>query len=154
MKFYSRITRKPYSVFEEIKDGFKVVKKTRLCVFRDGVLETDDPELIKKLSKRPDLFKTDKPWPSNRWEETEEGRELLEKGEALDIDIRHIRKEALIKQIEEKEGEKGNLKSKVKSKILSYQELLIKAKKLDIPVHKRKKEDIAKDVEEKEVSKL
>lgn len=151
MKFYSKITRKTNSIITEVRDGLKVVSRKRLCRFTNGVLDTENPEIIEKLSKRPDLFRTDKPWPSSRWEDTEEGIELLVKGKELGIDIRHIRKEALVKQIEEKEGKEKKLKSKVRSKVLQYEEILSKAKKLDIPTHKRKKEDIVEDIKKKEV---
>ena len=46
MKFYSKITKKPESVIEQIKDGLKIVKQTRVCVFKEGVCETNDPKVI------------------------------------------------------------------------------------------------------------
>jgi len=62
MKFYSKITKKPESVIEQIKDGLKVVKQTRVCVFKEGVCETNDPKVIEKLQAHPEYFRTDHPW--------------------------------------------------------------------------------------------
>jgi len=151
LKFFSKVTRKPNAIIEEVRHGTKLIEQKCICTFINGVLETDDPKIIKKLEERKDLFRTDRPWKSNHWEDTEEGQELLKKGEALNIDIRHIRKESLIRQIDEKEGKTVELKPKVKTKLLQYKELLEKAKALNIETHKRKKEDILKDIKEKEV---
>lgn len=150
MKFYSRITRQPESIITEVRDGMRVVSRKRLCVFLNGVCEVDDPKIIEKLKAHPDKFRTDNPWPTNYWQDTEEGKILLKKGEALNIDTRHIRKEYLIKLIEEKE--KGIKKEeKLEPKVLTFQEITTKANSLGIKTHRRKKEDILKDIKEKEV---
>jgi hypothetical protein len=150
MKFYSRITRQPESIITEVKDGLRVVSRKRLCMFENGVCEIEDPEIIEKLKKHPDKFRTDMPWPTNYWQDTEEGKKLLEKGKSLNIDIRHIRKEYLIKLIEEKE--KGIKKEvKIEPKPLQFKDIIIKADSLGIKTHRRKKEDILKEIKEKEV---
>lgn len=150
MKFYSRITRQPESIQTEVKDGLKVISRKRLCVFENGTCEVDDPEIIEKLKAHPDKFRTDHPWPTNYWQDTEEGKMLLAKGKTFNIDTRHIRKEYLIKLIEEKE--KGIKKEeKLEPKVVPFQDILDKAKSLDIKTHRRKKEDILKDIKEKEV---
>lgn len=57
MKFYTEVTREPKSVIKCVRDGLnKVVSMKRLCVFVDGELETDNPDVIKELKARPDLF--------------------------------------------------------------------------------------------------
>lgn len=57
MKFYTEVTREPKSIIKCVRDGLnKVVSMKRLCVFVDGELETDDPDVIKELKARPDLF--------------------------------------------------------------------------------------------------
>ena len=61
MKFYSKITNRPNSVIEEVKDGLKVVSQKRLCTFFNGELETNDQRVIQKLLAKPNLFKTT-PW--------------------------------------------------------------------------------------------
>lgn len=101
MKFYSKIVNKPNAIIEEQRDGFRLIKQTKVCTFINGVLETDDPEVIAKLEKRPDLFST-KPWATlYNWRTTEEGIKLLEEGEKLGIKCRFIRKEYLMKLIAE-----------------------------------------------------
>jgi hypothetical protein len=169
MKFYSKIVNKPESVITEVKDGLKIVSRKMLCQFWNGVCEVEDPEVIKKLQAHPERFRTDKPWPTNYWQNTEEGIRLLKRGEALNIDTRHIRKEYLIKMIAEKEKEKEYLIKMIaekekeldipadkvedpnKSKALQYQELLTKAKTMGIKTNRRKKEDILNDIKTKEV---
>lgn len=57
MRFYTEVTREPKSVIKCVRDGLnKVVSMKRLCVFIDGELETGDPDVIKELKARPDLF--------------------------------------------------------------------------------------------------
>jgi hypothetical protein len=133
-----------------VKDGLKVISRKRLCMFENGVCEVEDPEIIEKLKAHPEKFRTDHPWPTNYWQDTEEGKMLLKKGESLKIDTRHIRKEYLIKLIEEKE--KGIKKEeKLELKPLPFSEIITKANSLGIKTHRRKKEDILKDIKEKEV---
>jgi len=169
LKFYSQITDKPNSVITQTKDGNKLVESKLVCTFINGELETEDPEVIDYLKGHPDKFRTDGPWPKpNRWQETEEGKELLKRGETLGIDIRHIRKEYLIKLIREKEQEKKP-ENKEKEKLAkatkkmregiyvsgliekSYQEVVEQAKALGIPTHQRKKVEILEDLKQKEV---
>jgi len=123
VKFFSRITNKPNSVIEQIKDGLKIVSQKRICVFINGEYETNDPKIIEKLKAHPDRFRTDGPWLSPLKEAT------------------------LIERI----GLGGlNMESKVKSKLLQYQELLIKAEKAGIKTHKMKKEAIIEALIKKE----
>ena len=152
MRFYSKITRKPNSVIKQIKEGDKILSQKRLCVFVDGVCDTDDPKVIEELKKHPDKF-SDKPFPKKLdWKATEEGQQLMEKGKELGIDMelgnnyKNIRKEYLEKLIKEKGG-------KVVAKLVSYKEIVSKAKELDIPTHRRKKEEILADIKQKEVIK-
>lgn len=152
MRFYSKITRKPNSVIKEIREGDKILSQKRLCVFIDGVCDTDDPKVIEELKKHPDKF-SDKPFPKRfDWKTTEEGQKLMEKGKELGIDMelgnnyKNIRKEYLEKLIKEKGG-------KVVAKLASYKEIVSKAKELDIPTHRRKKEEILADIKQKEVIK-
>ena len=154
MRFYSRITRKPESIITEVKDGKKVVSRERLCTFVNGVCDVSDPKVIARLKEHPNKYRTDKPWPTDHWQDTEEGKELLARGKELNIDVRHIRKEYLIQMIKLTEKEKGIVGSKVKAKVLGYQELIAKAKTLGIPTHKVKKEDLLKSIKEKEVIKV
>jgi len=92
MKFYSRVIDKPYSVMEELRDGLKLVKRTCLCTFVNGVFETEDPKIIAKLEVKKNLFKTDKPWIQGfNWKTTDEGKKLIEEGERLGIKCKHIR---------------------------------------------------------------
>jgi len=100
MRYFSKIIDKPNAIIEEQRDGFRLVKQTKICEFINGVLDTEDPDVIAKLEKRPDLFKKDTPWvaPYN-WKMTEEGIELLREGEKLGIDCRHIREEYLMKLV-------------------------------------------------------
>jgi len=160
MKFYSRVVNKPESVITEVKDGLKVVSRKMICQIINGVCEVNDPEVIEKLKLHPDKIRTDKPFPTNYWQNTEEGIRLLKKGEALNIDTRHIRKEYLIKMIAEKEKEMGidtgdivfdGLTPKVQEKKLQFNEIVSKAKSLGIKVNRRKKEDILNDIKTKEV---
>ena len=99
MRYFSKIIDKPNAIIEEQRDGFRLVKQTKICEFRNGVLDTEDPEVIMKLNKRPDLFST-KPWatPYN-WKMTEEGIKLLKEGEKLGVNCKHIRKEYLMKLV-------------------------------------------------------
>ena len=100
MKFYSKITKKPVSVIEEIKDGLKIVKQTRICVFIKGVCETDDPKVIEKLKAHPNKYRTDRPWKLPEDLGTKVKYELLKY------------KELLI------EAEKAGIKSKKKKEII------------------------------------
>jgi len=123
VKFFSRITNKPNSVIEEIKDGLKIVSQKRICVFQNGEFETEDPKIIEKLQKRPDLFRTDGPW------------------------LPPLRKTTLIERI----GlDGGNMGPKVKFELLKYKELYIKAKEAGINPHKMKKEAIIMALQKKE----
>jgi len=99
MRYFSKIINKPHAIITEVRNGLELISQKKLCTFINGVLDTEDPELIIKLNKRPDLFST-KPWatPYN-WKMTEEGINLLKEGERLGIDCRHIRKEYLIKLV-------------------------------------------------------
>jgi len=102
MRYFSKVISKPNSIIEEVRDGFKLVKQTRICTFIDGVLDTEDPELITKLNKRPDLFRTDRPWlQKDNWRTTDEGIKLLKEGERLGIDCRHVREWYLKEKIQE-----------------------------------------------------
>jgi hypothetical protein len=165
LKFYSRVTNKPNSVVEEVRHGDKVIDRKRIAVFKDGVLETDDPEVIEKLKEHPDKFRTDGPWPVPKtWKDTEEGKKLLKRGVELEIDkeignnYQNIRKEYLESLIDEKES-KGNTskmkpdkaEDKPEPEELSYQEIVARAKKLGITTYKRKKDEILNDLKEKEV---
>jgi len=134
MKFYSKIIKKPEAI-----------------QFIGGVCETDDKKVIERLKEHPEKYRTDKPWPVKlEWKDTVEGKAMLARGKKLGIEIKNVRKEYLMKLIEEKEKKQG-IANKVKAKVLGYQELIAKAKSLDIPTHKRKKEDILNDIEEKEL---
>ncbi|NLO02801.1 MAG: hypothetical protein GX126_10870 [Bacteroidales bacterium] len=152
MRFYSKITRKPNSVIKQIKEGDKILSQKRLCVFVDGVCDTDDPKVIEELKKHPDKF-SDKPFPKKLdWKATEEGQQLMEKGKELGIDMelgnnyKNIRKEYLEKLIKEKGG-------KVVAKLVKYQEVVSKAKELGIDTYHRKKDELLKEIREKEVIK-
>ena len=155
MRFYSKITRKPNSVIKQIKEGDKILSQKRLCVFVDGVCDTDDPKVIEELQKHPEMFRNDKPWPKPLdWKATEEGQRLIEKGKELGIDMelgnnyKNIRKEYLEKLIREK-GETV----KPKAKLVKYQEVVSKAKELGIDTYHRKKDELLKEIREKEVIK-
>jgi len=152
MRFYSRIVRKPESIITEIKDGLKVVSRKRVCQFFNGVCDTEDPKVIELLNKHPNRFRTDKPWPTNYWQDTKEGQKLLERGRELKIDVRHIRKEYLISLINLIEKEKGII---VEQPAIApgqeYREAVDKAKTLDIKTYGKKKEDLLNEIEEKEV---
>ena len=158
MRFYSKITRKPNSVIKEIREGDKILSQKRLCVFVDGVCDTDDPKVIEELKKHPDKF-SDKPFPKKLdWKATEEGQQLMEKGKELGIDMelgnnyKNIRKEYLEKLIREK-GETVKVKPKVAAKLANYQEVVSKAKELGIDTYHRKKDELLKEIREKEVIK-
>jgi hypothetical protein len=152
MRFYSRIIRQPESVISEIKDGLKVVRRKRLCVFRDGVCDVDDPEVIAKLQEHPEKYRTDGPWPTNRWQDSKEGKDLLEKGRKLGINMPHIRKEYLISLIAEKEKEMNpGLSVETETKEPNYQEVVEHARALGIKTHQRKKEDILEDIKKKNI---
>lgn len=153
MRFYSRIVRKPESIITEIKDGLKVVSRKRMCQFHNGVCDTENPEVIALLKKHPNKFRTDKPWPTNHWQDTKEGMKLLKRGKELNIDVRHIRKEYLISLIRLIEKEKGIV---VESTVQvtpgqEYRDAVNKAKILDIKTHGKKKDVLIKEIEEKEV---
>lgn len=174
MIFYSKITNKPNSIITEVRDGFRVVSRKKLCEFNEGKLETTDPELIKTLQKRPDLFRTDRPWEVIKsWKTEEEGIKLLKEGERLGIDCRHIRKEYLMQEIQRKLGqkaltpkgleqiepkeeieesvvEKDTVVVKKQSKI-DYKQLMKEAKKRGIKSFGIKKEVLEKALLEKEV---
>ena len=153
MRFYSKITRKPNSVIKEIREGDKILSQKRLCVFVDGVCDTDDPKVIEELQKHPEMFRSDKPFPKPfDWKATKEGQQLMEKGKELGIDMelgnnyKNIRKEYLEKLIREKGG-------KVVAKLVKYQEVVSKAKELGIDTYHRKKDELLKEIREKEVIK-
>lgn len=164
MKFYSKIVNKPHSITEEVKDKTRVIKRTRLCIFIDGVLETDDPKIIAKLETRKDLFRSDKPWNQRPdWKTTEEGKKLLEEGGRLGIDCRHIRewylKELIQKKLhpEKKTVEKtvekvvDNEIPKPKAKI-DYKAMIKLAKEAGIRGHGVKKEILRKKLKESGVN--
>jgi len=155
MIFYTRIKSKPNSIIEETKEGFKVTSRTRLCVATDGVIDTDNPETIRKLKKRPDLFRTDRPWTNHNWRVSKEGLALLKEGEKLGLDCRHIRKEYLIKKIADSKpgmvksneevglpepptvNKKKQFSSKPTVKNIDYKELMKIAKKKGVKGTKR-----------------
>lgn len=152
MRFYSRIIQKPESIITEIKDGLKVVSRKKVCQFMGGVCDTEDPKVIELLQKHPNRFRTDKPWPTNNWQDTKEGRKLLARGRELKIDVRHIRKEYLMSLISGIEKEKGiNVELSITTPGQEYRDAIVKAKELGINTHKKKKDDLIKEIEEKEV---
>lgn len=152
MRFYSRIVRKPESIITEIKDGLKVVSRKKICQFRDGICDTEDPKVIALLKEHPNKFRTDKPWPTNYWQDTKEGQKLLDRGRELKIDVRHVRKEYLISLINLIEKEMGIV---VEQPAIApgqeYREAVDKAKTLDIKTYGKKKDDLLNEIEEKEV---
>ena len=175
MKFYSKEISKPNSILEELRDGIKIVDRKCLCTFYNGELETNDPELIKKLQKHPDLFRTDRPWQSKiNWKITEEGIKLLKQGERLGIDCRHIRKEYLMKLIEESkpkvkeveeilpepetveikeiEKEEEIIIPKLTTPVvkIDYQEIIRKAKAKGIKTHGVKKNTLIEELKKRE----
>jgi len=152
MKFYSKIVRKPESIIQEVKDGLKVVSRKRVCQFSDGICETEDPAVIALLKKHPNKFRTDKPWPTEHWQDTKEGIKLLERGKELKIDVRHIRKEYLVSLIKTIEKEKGITIESAKLPGEVYREAVKKAGELGITTHKKKKNDLLQEIEEKEVT--
>ena len=119
MKFYSVIANKPHAIMDgfQIKDGTKVAGK-QLCTFVNGELETDNPEIIKRLQARPELFRTDHPWGEKG--EVKVGnkvnfkllqyQELLIKAKEVGINTYKMKKEAIIEALKRKEGElNGNV---------------------------------------------
>ena len=152
MKFYSKIVRKPESIIQEVKDGLKVVSRKRICQFHNGICETEDPKTIALLKEHPDKYRTDKPWPTNHWQDTKEGMKLLKRGEELKIDVRHIRKEYLVSLIKTIEKEKGITIESAKLPGEEYREAVKKATELGIKTHKKKKEDLLQEIETKEVT--
>ena len=153
MRFFSRIVRKPESIITEIKDGMKVVDRKRVCQFFNGVCDTEDPKVIALLKKHPNKFRTDKPWPTNHWQDTKEGMKLLERGKKLGLDVRHIRKEYLISLIKLIEKEKGIASPEIETdpRVMEYPELVAKARIMGINPHKKKKEDLIKEIQEKKI---
>ncbi len=147
MKFYSIQTRKPESIIEVVMDGLKEVSRKRICQFHDGICEVSDEKVIAKLKKHPERFRTDRPWPTNNWQDTAEGKKLIAKGIALKIDTRHIRKEYLMKLIAEADKDVSGEVTKVIEPVQRpFQDILDEAKSLGIPTHRRKKDDILEDI--------
>jgi len=110
MKFFSRITNKPNSVIQQVKDGLKVVSNKRICVFNNGEYETDDPEVIRKLKAHPEQFRTDHPWKVEKPIEklgTKVKFELLKYTDLLvkakEAGIKSKKKADIIKALNEKE---------------------------------------------------
>ncbi len=102
MKFFSKITDKPNSVIKQVKDGLKVVSQKRVCVFRNGEYDTDDPKIIEILQARPDQFATNHPW-----------KPVAEKPIGNKVKYELLKyKELLI------EAEKAGIKSKKKKEII------------------------------------
>ena len=153
MRFYSRIVRKPESIITEVKDGTKVVSRKRVCQFFNGICDTEDPKVIKLLRKHPNKFRTDKPWPTNHWQDTKEGMKLLERGKKLGLDVRHIRKEYLISLIKLIEKEKGIASPEIETdpRVMEYPELVAKARIMGINPHKKKKEDLIEEIQERNI---
>jgi len=151
MKFYSKITEKPETVSTQVKDAKgKVMENTVIAEFYDGVANVTDPGAINKLKAHPEMFRTDKPWPTNCWQDTKEGMALIKRGKELNIDCRHIRKNYLISLIKQIEAEKKlNVENTVK-RVIDYPELVARAEILGISIHKKKKEDLLAEIEEKE----
>lgn len=159
MKFYSKIINKPHSIIEETKKENVVTGRKRLCIFHDGVLETDDQRVIAKLQTRKDLFRTDRPWTLRaNWRTEEDGIKLLKQGGELGIDCRHIRKSYLIQLIAQKNVQPVQKKEKVEVKKeevskptitevnIDYRELVRLAKEKGIKTHKVKREIIEKEL--------
>ena len=114
MKFYSRITNKPNSVVEQVKDGLKVVSQKRICTFINGEFETEDPKIIEKLEAHPDQFRTDRPWNQpigNKVKyELLKYQELFIKAKEAGINPYKMKKGAIIEALKRKEGElNGNV---------------------------------------------
>jgi len=131
MKFYSKIINKPHSIIEETKKGNVVTGRKKLCIFYDGVLETDDQRVIAKLQTRKDLFRTDRPWTVNNWRNEEDGIKLIEQGEKLGIDCRHIRESYLRQLIAQKNVQPVQKKEKAKVEVEK-----VETKDIEIPVSK------------------
>jgi len=131
MRYFSKIINKPHAIITEVRNGLELISQKKLCTFINGVLDTEDPELIIKLNKRPDLFST-KPWatPYN-WKMTEEGINLLKEGEKLGIDCRHIRKEYLMKLVADS-----------KPKVEEVEEVLPEPEKVEIKEIEKEEEII------------
>lgn len=102
MKFYSQITKEPNAVIEQVKYGLKIVSQKQWCIFINGELETDDPELIKKLQARPDLFRTN-PWNVDIHKvdfNTLKYEVLVDTAKKLGIKTYGMKKEEIIKALE------------------------------------------------------
>ena len=119
MRFYCHITRKPNSVIERVMDGLKVVSQKRVCVFIDGQLDTDDPDVIKKLKARPDLF----------WVGREDVHyralsypELVYEAERLGIKTNGVGKRDLLKALINYERNRGTIKKKAPKTIVEIKE--------------------------------
>ena len=112
MKFYSRVINKPNSVIKEVKDGLKIVKQTRICVFQNGEFETEDPKIIEKLQAHPNLFRTDQPWPKPLGNKVKyellKYKEIYKKAQDAGINPHKMKKEAIIEALIKKEGELKN----------------------------------------------
>jgi len=117
VKFYSVIANKPHAIMDgfRMKDGIKVAGK-QLCTFINGELETDNPEIIKRLQARPELFRADHPWNpvgdkvvgkvGNKVEfELLKYKELLIKAKEAGINTYKMKKEAIVKALNEKGSE-------------------------------------------------
>lgn len=151
MKFYSKITEKPETVSSQTKDAQgKVIESVVIAEFYDGVANVTDPEVIKKLKSHPEMYRTDKPWPTNYWQDTKQGMALIKKGEELNIDCRHIRKNYLISLIKQIEAENKLAVDNNVKRVIDYPELVARAEILGISTHKKKKEDLLAEIEEKE----
>lgn len=143
MKFYSKITNKPNSIFEEVRHGDKIINRKLVAKFEDGVFETDDPEVIEKLQAHPDKFRIDKPWDvSIRWQDTEEGKKLLKKADKLGIKYNDYTRKEYLQQLVGNNDDDN----------MTYREVIAKAKELNIPTHKRKKEDILNDLKKEVIN--
>ena len=167
MIFYSKIVNKPNAVIKEVRDGFKLISQKKLCTFIEGKLETTDPTLIAILQKRPDLFRTDKPWSVMlNWRTTKEGIKLLKQGEELGIDCIHIRECYLKQRIREilhpkkknePEAPEVNEKKIIDNTIpkpkpkVDYKAMMKLAKEAGIRGHGVKKEILRKTLKEKGV---
>ena len=119
MRFYCHITRKPNSVIVQVKKGLEVVSHKRLCVFIDGQLDTDDPDVIKKLKTRPDLF----------WVGREDVHyralsypELVYEAERLGIKTNGVGKRDLLKSLIDFERNRGVIKRKAPKTIVEIKE--------------------------------
>ena len=115
MRFYCHITKKPNSVIERVMDGLKVVSQKRVCVFIDGQLDTDDPDVIKKLKARPDLFwvgRADVHYRALSYPE------LVYEAERLGIKTNGVGKRDLLKTLINYERDRGTIKKKAPKTIV------------------------------------